>query len=89
MGLQQGEAASFKWRWHYSAARLAIWLVLILALVIPKANRDIRILLILVPLVIVNLLCSFKTGIYEKTSQKMEKTLRFLDICVLLYSWHE
>ncbi len=35
---------------------LAIWLVLILALIVPKANHDIRVLLILLPLVIVNLL---------------------------------
>lgn len=35
---------------------LAVWLALILALVIPKANHDIRVLLILLPLVIVNLL---------------------------------
>ncbi len=35
---------------------LAIWLALILALVLPKANRDVRVLLILLPLVIVNLL---------------------------------
>jgi hypothetical protein len=35
---------------------LAVWLALILALVIPKANHDIRVLLILLPLVTVNLL---------------------------------
>ena len=35
---------------------LAIWLVLIFAIVVPKANRDFRVLLILAPLVVVNFL---------------------------------
>jgi len=56
IGPQQGEAAVFDWKWSYSAPGLAIWLALILALVLPKANRDRRILLILIPLVVVNLL---------------------------------
>jgi hypothetical protein len=56
MGPQQGEAVSFDWKWYYSASGMLIWLVLILAIVVPKANHDLRILLILVPLVVVNLL---------------------------------
>ena len=56
LGSQQGEAASFDWKCHYSAAGWIIWLALILAIIVPKANRDIRVLLILVPLIIVNLL---------------------------------
>jgi hypothetical protein len=56
LGPQQGEAASFDWKWQYSVARWVIWLVLILSLVVPKANHNIRVLLILIPLIIVNLL---------------------------------
>ncbi len=56
VGPQQGEAVNFDWKWSYSAPGFIIWLVLIFALVLPKANRDLRILLIFVPLVIVNLL---------------------------------
>ena len=56
LGPQQGKAAGFDWKWHYSAARWIIWLALILALIAPKANRNIRVLLILAPLIIVNLL---------------------------------
>ncbi len=56
VGPQQGEAVNFDWKWSYSVPGLVIWLALILALVLPKANRDKRILLIFVPLVIVNLL---------------------------------
>jgi hypothetical protein len=49
MGPQQGQAVSFNWKWYYSALWLAIWLVVILAMVVPKTNRNIRILLIFVP----------------------------------------
>ena len=56
MGPQQGVATDFNWKWHYSAGRWFIWLALILALFVPKANRDIRVLLILIPLTIVNFL---------------------------------
>lgn len=56
VGPQQGEAVNYNWKWSYSAPGYVIWLVLILAIVFPKANHNPRILLILVPLVIVNLL---------------------------------
>ena len=56
IGPQQGEAASFNWKWHYSAGKWIIWLALVAAFAIPQANRNIRILLILIPLGIVNLL---------------------------------
>jgi hypothetical protein len=55
LGQQQSEATNFDWKWYYSTPELAIWLALIPAFVIPRANRNIRVLLILVPLVVVNL----------------------------------
>jgi hypothetical protein len=56
LGPQQGKATIFDWKWYYSTSGFAIWLLLIPAFAIPKKNRDIRALLILVPLVVVNLL---------------------------------
>jgi len=56
VGPKQGEAVPFDWKWTYSAPALAIWLALILALALPKKNRDPRVLLIFVPLALVNLL---------------------------------
>ncbi len=55
MGLQQGQAARFDWKWYYSATGFVIWLALILAILVPKANHNPRVLWILVPLVVVNL----------------------------------
>jgi hypothetical protein len=56
LGPKQGEVIPFEWKWSYSAPALAVWLALILALVLPRANRDLRVLWILVPLAMVNLL---------------------------------
>lgn len=56
LGQQLGQGTSYDWKWYYSTSGLAIWLPLLLVFVLPKANHDVRILWILVPLVIVNLL---------------------------------
>lgn len=50
------EPTIYDWKWHYSVPGLVIWMVLILALVLPKSNRNRHVLLIFVPLMIVNLL---------------------------------
>ena len=56
IGPQQGETTSYNWKWYYSASGLIIWLALILAVVIPKANHNLQVLWIVVPLVVANLL---------------------------------
>lgn len=55
---QTVEATTYNWKWHYSAPGFAIWIVLILAIALPRANHDRRVLLILVPVATVILLCS-------------------------------
>jgi hypothetical protein len=49
LGPSQGQATVFPWKWYYGAQGLLVWAVLGLAMVIPKANRDRRVLLILIP----------------------------------------
>ena len=56
LGPQEGTAAVYKWKWYYSVPALALWVVLVLAIVLVKANHNPRALFILVPLLIVNLL---------------------------------
>lgn len=83
LGPQQGEAASFDWKWHYSAVGWVIWLALILAFIAPKANRDIRVLLILVPLVVVNLLWRlFMRYANMNSTDELEFTLIFNSMAV-------
>lgn len=52
------EATAYEWKWYYSAPGFAIWIMLILALALPRANHDRSVLLILVPVAIVSLLWS-------------------------------
>jgi len=56
LGPQEGTAAVYEWKLYYSVPALALWAVLVLAIVLVKANRNPHVLLILVPLLIVNLL---------------------------------
>jgi len=56
LGPSRGLDVVYDWKWCYSVSGLAVWLVLVLALIVPKANRNRRALLILVPLVFVNLI---------------------------------
>ena len=56
LGPKQGVEAVYNWRWYHSTPSLALWIVLAAALILIKKNRTPRILLILVPLLIVNIL---------------------------------
>ena len=56
LGPNQGAEAGYNWKWYHNTPSLALWLVLAAALILIKANRTPRILLILVPLLIVKVL---------------------------------
>jgi len=56
LGPKQGAEVVYNWRWYHSIPSLALWLVLAAALILIKTNRTPRILFILVPLLIVNIL---------------------------------
>jgi hypothetical protein len=58
LGPRDGAAVIYNWKWYYSIPRLALWALLVLAIVLVKANRNPHALLILVPLLITNLLWS-------------------------------
>ena len=55
LGPGESEPILYHWRWYYSVPGLALWVVLALAMVVPKANRTREVLLILVPVLLVNL----------------------------------
>jgi len=56
LGPSRGLEVVYNWRWYHSIPSLALWLVLAASLILIKSNRTPRILLILVPLLIVNIL---------------------------------
>ena len=68
LGLSQGLVVVYKWRWYHSIPSLTLWLVLAAALILIKANRTPRVLLILVPLLIVNVLWFLLTQIMDFNS---------------------
>jgi hypothetical protein len=53
LGANEGEVVVYDWKVTYSALEVLPWLALILAFVIPKDNRNYRVLLILISLIIV------------------------------------
>jgi len=75
LGPQEGAAIVHNWKWHYGMPALALWVVLVLAIVLVKANRNPRALLILVPLLIINLLWS----ILEKARPFPSSTMAVFD----------
>jgi len=68
LGPNQGAEAGYNWRWYHSIPNLTLWLVLAAALIFIKANRTPRILLILVPLLIVNILWYLLTQMMDFAS---------------------
>ncbi len=56
LGPQEGTPAIYQWRWYYSVPGLALGVILLGAIVLIRANRHPRALLILLPLLIINLL---------------------------------
>ena len=58
LGSRDGAAVIYNWKWYYSVPTLVLWVMLVLAIVLVKANRNPSALLILVPLLITNLLWS-------------------------------
>jgi hypothetical protein len=55
-GPSEGPAVSFHWKWYYGPVRFTMWILVALALVLVKANRNVRTLAILAPLLAVIIL---------------------------------
>ena len=68
-GPKEGAAVTYDWKWYYSAAKLLPWFILLAAIGLLKDNRNIRILLILIPILILNLLWSIFLKILQITGE--------------------
>lgn len=55
-GLRESDPVFYHWPWYNHIPSLGLWILLAVALVVPKANRDRRALLVLVPALILMLL---------------------------------
>ena len=49
---KESDAAVCEWKWYYGASALALWAVLVLAIVLVKANRNPQALFVLAPLAV-------------------------------------
>ena len=55
LGPGTGEPSLYYWHWYYNVPGLALWAILALAIMVPRANRRREALLILVPVLLVSL----------------------------------
>jgi hypothetical protein len=67
-GPSEGPAVSFHWKWYYGPVRFTMWLLVGLAVVLVKANRDVRTLAILAPLLAVIVLWALVCAILPADS---------------------
>ena len=58
LGIKEGTATIYPWKWYYSMPALGLWIVLALAILLVRENRYPRILLIFIPIFLVRLLWS-------------------------------
>jgi hypothetical protein len=83
LGPSDGAAVIYNWKWYYSVPGLALWVLLLLAIVLVKANRNPPALLILVPLLITNLLWSiFKKAVGFPSAQVEMFNMLFYSLTV-------
>ncbi|OHB54496.1 MAG: hypothetical protein A2173_05750 [Planctomycetes bacterium RBG_13_44_8b] len=72
LGTKEGSEVVYNWKWYYNVPALALWVLLILAIVFVKANRRPQALLILVPLLVVSLLWSIFKRLTSMSSSGAE-----------------
>jgi len=58
LGIKEGTATLYPWKWYYSVPALGLWIVLALAILLVRENRDPRILLIFIPIFLVRVFWS-------------------------------
>jgi hypothetical protein len=87
LGPNQGAEVIYKWRWYHNVPSLALWLVLAVALILIKANRTPRILLILVPLLIVNILRFLLTQISSSGDVEMSNMMFSSMVAGITFLW--
>jgi hypothetical protein len=58
LGIKEGTATIYSWKWYHSVPGLGLWIVLALVILLVRDNRDPRVLLIFIPIFLVRLLWS-------------------------------
>jgi len=74
----------YNWHWYYSAGGMTLWVVLLLAMVVPKANRQRQVLLILLPVIAVPLLWRAVSRILPAFSTGDNEMFRAMVQCLVV-----
>jgi hypothetical protein len=83
LGDREGQAILLDWKWYDSAPGLLLWLALAMAIIVPKYNRDVRILLIAIPLLVMNLVyAAFKGMTHVPSSSEWQCDAIFRSLAV-------
>ncbi|HUT47082.1 MAG TPA: hypothetical protein VMX36_12410 [Sedimentisphaerales bacterium] len=72
LGIKEGTATIYPWKWYYSAPALGLWIILALVILLVRDNRDPRVLLIFIPIFLVRLLWSWFQPILGAPSEVLE-----------------
>jgi hypothetical protein len=56
LGPREGKPVIYDWKWHYNLGGFGLWIVLVLALVFVRENRNWRVLWVFLPLGIVSMM---------------------------------
>jgi hypothetical protein len=86
LGSDLNRANEFTWHWYYSAPAMLPWLILVLALILPKANRHIKAWQILIPVLNIYILWKIILWAIEKNAPPSNSTQQFemliLSLCL-------
>ncbi|MGB2863669.1 MAG: hypothetical protein WBC05_10130 [Sedimentisphaerales bacterium] len=58
LGIKEGTATIYPWKWYFSMPALGLWIVLALVILLVRDNRDPRVLLIFIPIFLIRMLWS-------------------------------
>jgi len=58
LGIKEGTATLYSWKWYHSMPALGLWIVLALVILLVRDNRDPHVLLIFIPIFLIRLLWS-------------------------------
>jgi len=83
LGIKEGTATIYPWKWYYSAPALVIWIILALVILLVRDNRDPRVLLIFIPIFLVRLLWSWFQPILGAPSEVLEVFRVLIDALVV------
>ena len=85
LGPRDGPPVVFHWRWWYHVPSLPLWAILLLLLVVPKANRHRQAWLILIPLGLVLLVWRMPATLFSLPDGATE-TMGFF-VVSLVMAW--